>query len=348
MDSAQETMKTDEFPAALQSSVDALTTMYEDKVDGVSFSKFTAGIKKPFDSRLKDCMVLVAEELLSKFPALIAYHHSDEISLVFAAARPKPSDTYDDDGNPLARMEQGDSATTTTTAESETTESTTPPDQPRPSKKQKSNKHPQPETTHMYSGRMQKLASITASFASTRLNYHLAKLDWSDLQPQVQTRMKSHQAFFDGRVVPLPDLRMATSCLHWRAHFDGFRNAVSSIALAHYQKGKKTQVLHGKSILKQILMLQADGVDLVKEYGNRYLFGTFVKKELVSMEAVDPRTGKALPDPVVRKKVRSVSMNWADLSEEQRVKVVAAKGWPKEFLVGHVKEGLDLDSMMKM
>ncbi|KAJ1558252.1 hypothetical protein HK405_014075, partial [Cladochytrium tenue] len=60
------------------------------RLDGVAFSTFTAGMIKPFDSRLKDAMVDVAADLVNKFVPAMAYHHSDEISLVFLAANPLP------------------------------------------------------------------------------------------------------------------------------------------------------------------------------------------------------------------------------------------------------------------
>ncbi|KAJ3064650.1 hypothetical protein HK102_008138, partial [Quaeritorhiza haematococci] len=59
------------------------------RLDGVAFSTFTRGLKKPFDDRLTEALVNVTQDLVAKFNAVLGYHQSDEISLVFPAAMPK-------------------------------------------------------------------------------------------------------------------------------------------------------------------------------------------------------------------------------------------------------------------
>jgi tRNA(His) guanylyltransferase len=59
------------------------------RLDGRSFSKFTKGLKRPYDKRLSDLMIKTAEFLVSETNANCAYTQSDEISLVWY------SDEYD-------------------------------------------------------------------------------------------------------------------------------------------------------------------------------------------------------------------------------------------------------------
>ena len=55
------------------------------RIDGRGFSKFTAGMERPFDPRMTEAMIVVAEYLVDKTHAKIGYVQSDEISLVWEA-----------------------------------------------------------------------------------------------------------------------------------------------------------------------------------------------------------------------------------------------------------------------
>ncbi|KAJ3223441.1 hypothetical protein HDU81_009200 [Chytriomyces hyalinus] len=281
------------------------------RADGVAFSTFTRGLVKPFDYRLKDAMVATTVDLMARFQPLCAYHHSDEISLIYPAAMPDPLDNYDENGVLIPVM---DVDSTDSTPLSDTTN------------KNKKQKHV--EKTHMYSGRVQKLASVVASYASARLNYHLSLYDWSDRPDHVAARMKGHEAYFDGRVVPLPNMASAMDCIFWRSNFDGFRNSVSGIAQFHFSHSE----LQGKNLRQLLEMLKTKNVDVMETYGPKYLFGTWIKKELytVSKDELEPEIAKRLADGavVVRKRFRTGSFNWADFSAQDRVRFVAAKTWP--------------------
>lgn len=53
------------------------------RIDGKKFSKFTKGMKKPFDADMTEIMQSVTETLVKKFHATAGYTQSDEITLVF-------------------------------------------------------------------------------------------------------------------------------------------------------------------------------------------------------------------------------------------------------------------------
>ncbi|KAJ3067947.1 hypothetical protein HDU98_008873 [Podochytrium sp. JEL0797] len=269
------------------------------RIDGVAFSTFTSGIAKPFDARLKNAMVDTTKDLVAKFNPLLAFHHSDEISLVYPAAVPSPLDPYASDPS----------------------DST-----PQPSKKRKS-----AEKTHMYSGRIQKLASVVSSYASARLNFHLSRCDWSDRPANVQQRMKAHEAYFDGRVVSLPDLKTATDCIYWRSNFDGFRNSVSGIAQHHFKHSE----LHGKNLTQLLDLLATKKIDVLETYGPKYLFGTWIKKETYTVSHEDLNLSEEAMKhikkdvAVVRKRVRTGCFDWSEYTEDERIRFLAAKFWPE-------------------
>lgn len=59
------------------------------RVDGKGFSRWTRGLKTPFDERLEEARRHVTRRLIEELGAVIGYHQSDEISMVFYAEDPK-------------------------------------------------------------------------------------------------------------------------------------------------------------------------------------------------------------------------------------------------------------------
>eukprot|EP01087_Luapelamoeba_hula_P007347 TRINITY_DN1802_c0_g1_i1.p1 TRINITY_DN1802_c0_g1~~TRINITY_DN1802_c0_g1_i1.p1 ORF type:complete len:410 (+),score=84.90 TRINITY_DN1802_c0_g1_i1:48-1277(+) len=81
------------------------------RLDGHQFSKFTQGFVKPFDQRIYMAMVYTAADCMLHLNAITAYTQSDEITLVFPAARTEPSQTktivYDGRVGKLATLAAG-------------------------------------------------------------------------------------------------------------------------------------------------------------------------------------------------------------------------------------------------
>ncbi|MCB9685459.1 MAG: hypothetical protein H6735_10500 [Alphaproteobacteria bacterium] len=59
------------------------------RIDGRSFSRFTRGLRRPYDERLSELMVRTTEHLVEQTQARVGYTQSDEISLVLLADGPK-------------------------------------------------------------------------------------------------------------------------------------------------------------------------------------------------------------------------------------------------------------------
>jgi len=122
------------------------------RCDGRSFSQFTRGFRKPFDERLTAAMCQTGQDLLVRLNnCCLVYTQSDEITLVFPATL-STSQTLASTLPPNVT----DTATTTHVS----------------SKHQHDQRN---ENAQMFSGRIQKIASIVASLATARFNHHLSR-----------------------------------------------------------------------------------------------------------------------------------------------------------------------------
>lgn len=126
-------------------------------------------------------------------------------------------------------------------------------------------------STHIFKGRVQKLASLVAAFFSVRFNAHLG----------------TDRAYFDARVFQFPTKEQVEQAVWWRYNGDTFRNGVSILASCHFS----TENLHQKSIQDMIVMLKEKNIQL-KDQDSHLLFGTFIKKVKYNKEFVHPQTGQ--------------------------------------------------------
>jgi tRNA(His) 5'-end guanylyltransferase len=173
---------------------------------------------------------------------------------------------------------------------------------------------------HPYNGRFQKLSSVAASYASARFNHHLMhpRNDWED---PLKGKLCSGQAFFDGRACKFDNPREVMESIYWRSNFDTFRNAVFQIS-AHYLKHDGT---HGKSVIELLCRLKEEGIDVLNEWQHRYLFGTWVKRQRVEIEKLNPHNG--LMVQCSRSRICCGSFNWAEWTDEERINFTTSKFW---------------------
>jgi tRNA(His) guanylyltransferase len=59
------------------------------RLDGRSFSKFTNGLKSPFDMNFTNAMIKTTTDLINEFTAVTGYTHSDEITIIFKSTSTK-------------------------------------------------------------------------------------------------------------------------------------------------------------------------------------------------------------------------------------------------------------------
>lgn len=62
------------------------------RLDGRGFSKFTKGLKRPFDERLSTLMVDTAKHVLERYKCLVGYTQSDEMSFILVNDYEAPCD----------------------------------------------------------------------------------------------------------------------------------------------------------------------------------------------------------------------------------------------------------------
>lgn len=151
--------------------------------------------------------------------------------------------------------------------------------------------------THIFNGRINKISSVLASYASIRFNYHLNCLlkngVFNDINIYknndiLKKRIESYVAHFDGRSFNVPNNSELINNIMWRCHFDCSRNSISSLARYYYT----TKELHNKSSKQKIdMLLNEKNIDWYKE-PLCFRYGTFVKKELYIKKCIDIKTNK--------------------------------------------------------
>ncbi|TPX35821.1 hypothetical protein SeMB42_g07136 [Synchytrium endobioticum] len=321
------------------------TQTYVIRLDGVAFHTFLKGVKKPFDHRIGDSMVACTMDLMQRFHPVTAYTQSDEISLVFPNVEDpvKPdSASLGDHGDTVLTTDASETVQSSTSAKNGSTSALK--QEEATDNRNKKRKRPGKPQTHMYSGRIQKLATVTASYAAARFNHHMASHAYDDLAPSVSTRLKSGVAYFDARLIPCSSAKDAMECIFWRSNFDGLRNAVHAVGQSLFNHKE----LQNKSVLAQIDMCwKHHQFNVFTQTPNRYLYGVWIKKEIYELKGIThPKTGQPL-EGVTRHRLRKGSFNWADWSEAERIAFVMAKLWeaggswpPKDDLESNVGKGL--------
>jgi tRNA(His) guanylyltransferase len=249
------------------------------RLDGHCFATFTQGICRPFDRRLAAAMRRTAADLLAEFHAVTAYTHSDEITLFW-----------------MPKFDEKTGAA----------------------------------VPWLFNGRVHKLNSLLASFCSVRFNFHIQTL-FADVLPDVDVdntfaagslydgedaiaagvaaadaavglpprtlqynertlaKLRGANAIFDSRLFSLDDVSLAVDCLVWRQQHDCKRNSIHGLARSVFS----TKELHACSVPRMHQMLRARNINYAA-MDAQFRQGVFVKRRLVTIDAVDHKTGEAV------------------------------------------------------
>lgn len=124
-----------------------------------------------------------------------------------------------------------------------------------------------PKRETYLNGRVQKLASLLASFATT------AFADQRDIW--LDEFKPDTPAHFDARVWTVPTKTEATNVLVWR-ELDATRNSIESAARAHYSHNE----MHGVDNATAQEMLHAVGVNW-NDYADHFKRGTYIQRHRV-------------------------------------------------------------------
>lgn len=180
--------------------------------------------------------------------------------------------------------------------------------------------HESENSEHIYKGRKSKIVSLTAGFASVRFNYWLQVFD-----TEQKYKMKYNKGYFDSRAFSTENEEDVLKAVLWRYKYDTKRNGVSAISQTFFSSKK----LHKRGIGEQIRMLSDLDVRLT-DYPPHLLYGTFVKKVLVPMEAVDRKTGTNIT--AMRTRCESKSYNLLEFDSREQIKFLLTKYWNESIL----------------
>lgn len=177
---------------------------------------------------------------------------------------------------------------------------------------------------HIFSGRVQKLASLTSSFASIRFHHHLTRQEYTAEEADLRAIVADRPAYFDARVFATPSPQDAMLAVYWRHRYDCYRNGVSSLAQCHFSHRQ----LDKKGTSAKLKMLADKGVYL-KDEPAALAYGTFVKREKCEVKGYDPKSGEETV--VSRTRAHFESFSWEG-TQDERTEFVFRKYWKEVSL----------------
>lgn len=88
-----------------------------------------------------------------------------------------------------------------------------------------------PESASLpFNGRVQKIVSVTAGYASARFNAHMSEERFEEGEEELESRVRKSEAHFDSRVFSLQNEASLIEYMRWRALMDCRRNSISMLA----------------------------------------------------------------------------------------------------------------------
>lgn len=177
------------------------------------------------------------------------------------------------------------------------------------------------ESLYPFDGRLQKLESLTAAYASVFLNQMLP-------QHLPNKRVSGAPPVLDSRAFVVPDLQELYHVFLWRQQ-DAVKNAISMAASAYYSHN----ALHGKTGEEKQEMLFQKGVNF-NDYPFFFKRGTFVKrvKKLItpSAETLQDIPEKYRPTGPVERTIIEAQDIWLSKEPYPVAKLFGIKNWIAE------------------
>lgn len=165
------------------------------RLDGRSFSKFTKGMKRPYDEDMAGLMIETGKILLKEFNAIVCYHQSDELSLILDSnvSELGIKESFANGFLSFFRREKGKDVTNSAEI--------------------------------MFDGKYQKLCSVASGLASAYFAVNAYKI-WPN-------KVEKQMPHFDCRVFTVPSKEEAVAALAWR-EWDATKNAVSMLTRTYF------------------------------------------------------------------------------------------------------------------
>ena len=283
------------------------------RIDGHKFSKFTKGFNKPFDEVLSTAMIETTKELVKRFNAVTGYTQSDEITLLippeFNTIKTPSSGVFRYTGDNYIAQDKtsGKEFTVCFSVDDDSFDDMVfDGDQPNmdsfiffdeetkkehiiDEKELYSGKYnffkEVKQNNQVFGGRVRKIESLGAAYATVRFNAHLRSLF---MQAGIEKEEKLDVAYFDAKAFGVPDKYEAFNSVLWRCR-DCEKNSRSMFAQAYCSH----KSLLNKTGEEQVgYCLETTGNDWNK-IEDKYKYGTFIKNESYVKETENgtaPRT----------------------------------------------------------
>jgi len=125
----------------------------------------------------------------------------------------------------------------------------------------------------IFGGRVEKLISLAASYASVRFNYHLNREKF-ETNSVLQEKVENCVAHFDGRIFHLPSNIKCLQNIYWRRK-DSVRNSKTSFG-RHFFSEKKLHGLNSDQIIELVLSEKGEKWE---NLSGAFKWGTVIKKQ---------------------------------------------------------------------
>jgi tRNA(His) guanylyltransferase len=173
-----------------------------------------------------------------------------------------------------------------------------------------------------FNGRVQKIVSVFAGYASARFNAHMLREPFDAAREgSLRQRVERSEAHFDARVFSLPSLERLCAYMRWRAVLDCRRNSISMLAQAHFPPAE----LHGVDAATCLSMLSERKGVRWDETPPFFRYGTYVKKEVFWKDAFNPKTQQ----PVRARRTRAAARSF-ELTDDLAAAFLLEPLWPGE------------------
>ena len=134
-----------------------------------------------------------------------------------------------------------------------------------------------------FNGRVQKVVSVTAGYASARFNKHMLA---QTFDPQTEAgliaRVEASEAHFDARLFSLPSAERVHAYMRWRR-----RTAVATRSACSRRRIPAAQ-LHGVDARAMVRLLREEKVEWSAQPAF-FRYGSYVKKEEFTKQAFNPK-----------------------------------------------------------
>lgn len=214
------------------------------RIDGHHFSKFTKGLKKPFDNIFRTAMIKTTKDLHDRFNAYTSYTQSDEITLFLSVTKDKKINKN------LEHQFNG--------------------------RTQKLSSLCASFATICFNKHLRNLIyTYRENFDLDDYNGYFRKSRNEEWDYYITLINKMDLAYFDARVFGVPNIEEVANVFIWRAR-DCIKNSKGTFAQA-YASHKELQNMNSEEQIQYTLQKYNKDWNIIED---KYKYGVLIKKEL--------------------------------------------------------------------